>query len=70
MLTQKLLAITNLGAGWVLWLLVALSVVSLGIMLERALYNAPSSGCSARCWASSARSPIWQRAPARAERAR
>ncbi len=40
MLTQRLLAITNLGAGWVLWLLVALSVVSLGIMLERALFFA------------------------------
>jgi biopolymer transport protein ExbB len=38
MLTQKLLAITNLGADWVLWLLVVLSVVSVGIMLERAAF--------------------------------
>lgn len=37
--------LTNLalgGATWVLWLLVALSVLSLGIMLERALYFATS----------------------------
>jgi biopolymer transport protein ExbB len=38
MLTQKLLAVTNLGADWVLWLLVILSVVSLGIMIERAAF--------------------------------
>ena len=38
MLTQKLLAVTNLGADWVLWLLVILSVVSVGIMLERAAF--------------------------------
>ena len=38
MLTQKLLAVTNLGADWVLWLLVFLSVVSVGIMLERAAF--------------------------------
>ena len=40
MLTQKLLAVTNLGADWVLWLLVALSVVSVGIMIERAVFFA------------------------------
>ena len=38
MLTQKLLAITNLGADWVLWLLVGLSIVSVGIMIERAFF--------------------------------
>jgi biopolymer transport protein ExbB len=38
MLTQKLLAVTNLGADWVLWLLVVLSVVSVGIMIERAVF--------------------------------
>jgi biopolymer transport protein ExbB len=38
MLTQKLLAVTNLGADWVLWLLVLLSVISVGIMLERAAF--------------------------------
>ncbi len=38
MLTQKLLAVTNLGADWVLWLLVILSVISVGIMIERALF--------------------------------
>jgi biopolymer transport protein ExbB len=38
MLTHKLLAVTNLGAEWVLWLLVALSVVSVGVMLERGAF--------------------------------
>ncbi len=38
MLTQKLLAVTQLGADWVLWLLVLLSVVSVGVMLERATF--------------------------------
>ena len=37
-LTQKFLAFTLLGAGWVLWLLVGLSIVSVAIMFERALY--------------------------------
>ena len=37
-LTQKFLAFTLLGAGWVLWLLVGLSVVSVAIMFERSLY--------------------------------
>jgi len=40
MLTQRLLAIANLGAGWVLWLLLALSVVSVAIMVERGLFFA------------------------------
>jgi biopolymer transport protein ExbB len=40
MLTQKLLAVTNLGVDWVLWLLVLLSVVSVGIMIERAVFFA------------------------------
>jgi biopolymer transport protein ExbB len=40
MLTQRLLAITNLGADWVLWLLVALSVISVAIMIERAVFFA------------------------------
>lgn len=38
MLTQKLLAVTQLGADWVLWLLVLLSIVSVGVMLERAAF--------------------------------
>lgn len=37
-LTQKLLSFTLLGAEWVLWLLIILSVVSVAIMIERALY--------------------------------
>jgi biopolymer transport protein ExbB len=37
-IANKLLAFTLLGAGWVLWLLLALSVLSVMVMLERALY--------------------------------
>ena len=37
-LTGKLLRITLSTAEWVLWLLVALSVVSLAVMLERAVF--------------------------------
>ena len=40
MIEQRLLAFTLLGAGWVLWLLVALSVLSVTVMLERGLYFA------------------------------
>jgi biopolymer transport protein ExbB len=35
MLTQQLLTITQLGAEWVLWLLVTLSVVSIAVAIER-----------------------------------
>lgn len=38
MLSQKLLVLTNLGAEWVLWLLMALSVASIGVILERAAF--------------------------------
>ena len=38
MISTRLLAITNLGAEWVLWLLVLLSVGSLGVMIERAAF--------------------------------
>ena len=38
MLTQKLLGITQLGADWVLWLLAALSVLSIAVAIERAWY--------------------------------
>jgi biopolymer transport protein ExbB len=38
MLTQKLLAITTLGADWVLWLLLGLSIASVAIMVERAFF--------------------------------
>ena len=38
MIEQRLLAFTLLGAGWVLWLLVGLSVLSVAVMLERGLY--------------------------------
>jgi biopolymer transport protein ExbB/TolQ len=35
---QRLLAFAMLGARWVLWLLIALSVLSVTVMLERGLY--------------------------------
>jgi biopolymer transport protein ExbB len=38
MIVQKLLAIVNLGAAWVLWLLIGLSVISVGIMIERSAF--------------------------------
>ncbi len=38
MISNRLLSLTNLGAEWVLWLLVLLSVASIGIMIERAAF--------------------------------
>lgn len=38
MLSQRLLSLTLLGASWVLWLLVGLSVLSVAVALERAVY--------------------------------
>jgi len=40
MLTERILAVTNLGAEWVLWLLVGLSVASVAIMIERGIFFA------------------------------
>jgi biopolymer transport protein ExbB/TolQ len=37
-ITQQFLAFTLLGAEWVLWLLIGLSVISVAIMIERILY--------------------------------
>lgn len=37
-LTTKLLSVTLSSAEWVLWLLVVLSVISIALMLERAVY--------------------------------
>ncbi|MBM4378300.1 MAG: hypothetical protein FJ086_03215 [Deltaproteobacteria bacterium] len=37
-LTTKLLGVTTSSAEWVLWLLAGLSVISLGLVLERTLY--------------------------------
>ena len=39
-ITQQFLNFTLLGAEWVLWLLVLLSIFSVGVMIERALYFA------------------------------
>jgi biopolymer transport protein ExbB len=39
-ITERFLAFTLLGAGWVLWLLIALSVISFAIMIERAWFFA------------------------------
>jgi biopolymer transport protein ExbB len=39
LITERLLALTlRLGAGWVMWLLVMLSMLSVAVMVERALY--------------------------------
>jgi biopolymer transport protein ExbB len=40
MLTTKILSFTNVGAEWVLWLLIALSIASVAIMIERATFFA------------------------------
>ena len=40
MLTNRILSFTNVGAEWVLWLLLILSIVSVSIMIERARYFA------------------------------
>jgi biopolymer transport protein ExbB/TolQ len=52
MLSQRLLSLTNVGAEWVLWLLVALSVLSVGVMIERAAFylvrRAPDADALAR----------------------
>ena len=37
-LTERLLNVTLLGAEWVLWLLIFLSVVSIALMIERLVY--------------------------------
>ncbi len=37
-LVHKLLGITMLGTEWVLWLLIVLSIVSLAVIIERALF--------------------------------
>ena len=39
-LTQKFLSFTLLGAEWVMWLLVTLSVISVAVMIERLRYFA------------------------------
>ena len=39
-LTERFLSFTLLGSEWVLWVLIALSVVSIAIMIERAFYFA------------------------------
>ncbi len=39
-LSSKLLGVTLSGAEWVLWVLVSMSVLSIAIMLERALFLA------------------------------
>jgi biopolymer transport protein ExbB len=39
-LTERILSFTLLGSEWVLWLLIALSVLSVAVMVERTLYLA------------------------------
>src|SRR3954471_11587733 len=38
MIADKLLSFTLMGAGWVLWLLVGLSVLSVTVIVERGVY--------------------------------
>src|SRR5690349_17425703 len=38
MIANRILALTNLGAEWVLWLLIVLSIFSVGVMIERAVF--------------------------------
>ncbi len=40
MLSNRLLALTNLGAEWVLWILIGLSIISVGVMIERTVFFA------------------------------
>jgi biopolymer transport protein ExbB len=40
MLERSIVAFAQLGAGWVLWLLVLLSVLSIAVMIERAVFYA------------------------------
>jgi biopolymer transport protein ExbB len=40
MLTTRILSFTNVGADWVLWLLIGLSVASIAVMIERAAFYA------------------------------
>jgi len=47
-LTDKFLQFALLGAEWVLWLLVVLSVVSVYVMIERALFFRSMAGDDAR----------------------
>ena len=47
-LTEKFLQFALLGAEWVLWLLVVLSVVSVYVMIERALFFRSVAGDDAR----------------------
>ncbi len=37
-ITERFLAFTLLGANWVLWLLICLSIISIAIMIERAWF--------------------------------
>src|SRR5690349_6050183 len=39
-LTSKLLGVTLSSAEWVLWILAAVSIISIGLMLERAFFFA------------------------------
>ena len=43
-LTERILSFTLLGSEWVLWLLVALSVLSVAVMVERAFFLSPGRG--------------------------
>jgi biopolymer transport protein ExbB len=40
MISNRILSLTQVGAEWVLWLLLLLSVLSVGVMIERAVFFA------------------------------
>ena len=44
MLTQLLLDFTLLGAEWILWILLALSLLSIGVAIERSIFYGRGSG--------------------------
>ena len=46
-LTQRILGFTLLGSEWVLWLLIGLSVLSVAVMVERAIYLAGGGNADA-----------------------
>jgi biopolymer transport protein ExbB len=47
-LTDKFLQFALLGAEWVLWLLIALSIISVYVMIERAVFFRSLSGADAK----------------------
>ena len=47
-LTQRILGFTLLGSEWVLWVLIALSILSVAVMVERAICFGGTGGSATR----------------------